>query len=194
LGEVLRKFEAAPVTPTVRLAHRLVAFTAARIGNVIAAEWSEFNLESDSPSWTIPRSKMKSKDRTHDHRILLGPTIANDLRAWRNISGSRGYVFASPTGRKHITHESIEKALRVTCGFEDRHSVHGWRTSFSALARDNGFSKEVVELALDRVAETAMVRAFDLGERLAERRKLTVWWDSELSKAQHGSRVIALVG
>lgn len=194
LGEVLRKFEGAPVSPPVRLAHRLVAFTAARIGDAIKAEWSEFDLASDHPSWTIPRRKMKSKDRTHDHRILLGPTIAGDLRAWRHITGGRGYVFASPSGGKHITHESIEKALRVTCGYEDRHSVHGWRASFSTLARDHGFSRDVVELGLDHIVDVATVRDFDRGERLAERKKLIAWWDSELSKAQHGSKVIALVG
>jgi integrase len=193
LGEVLRKFESASVSPAVRLAHRLVAFTAARIGNAIAAEWSEFDLESDQTSWTIPRKKMKSKDRSHDHRVLLGPTIANELRTWRNIMGGSGFLFASPTGRKHITHESIEKALRVTCGYEDRHSVHGWRASFSTLAGDNGFSKEVVELALDHVVDSAIVRAYDIGARLAERKKLTLWWDTELSKAQQASKVIALL-
>ena len=194
LGEVLRKFEAAPISPTVRLAHRLIASTAARIGNAVAAEWPEFELESDHPSWTIPRRKMKSKDRVHDHRILLGPTIANELRAWRVIVGGRGCVFASPSGRRHITPESIEKALRVTCGFEDRHSVHGWRTSFSTLARDNGFARELVELWLDHVTDPAIISAYDHGERLAERKKLAAWWDTELMWAQRGPRVLSLLG
>jgi integrase len=192
LGELLRAFEAAPVSPQVRIAHRLVAFTAARIGNAIAAEWKEFDLESDTPMWTLPRVKMKAKDRKHDHRVLLGPTIAADLRTWRAVTGGRGYVFQSPTGRKHITHESIEKALRVTLGYEGRHSVHGWRASFSTLARDHGFSKDVVELALDHVTDSATVRAYDRGERLTERKKLSAWWDAELSTAQHGNKVIPL--
>ncbi len=126
--------------------------------------------------------------------MLLGATIANELRAWRGISGGRGYVFASPSGRRHITPESIEKALRVTCGFEDRHSVHGWRASFSTLARDNGFSRELVEIALDQIIDPAMVSDYDRGGKLAERKKLTAWWDTELSKAQHGPRVLALLG
>jgi hypothetical protein len=82
----------------------------------------------------------------------------------------------------------------VTCGFEDRHSVHGWRTSFLTLARDHGFSKEIVERALDHVVNPVMVRVYDRGERLVERKKLAAWWDSELSEAQHASKVIALVG
>lgn len=192
LGELLRAFEAAPVSPPVRIAHRLVAFSAARIGNAIAAEWKEFDLDSDMPTWTLPRSKMKAKDRKHDHRVLLGPTIAADLRTWRAVTGGRGFVFMSPTGRKHITHESIEKALRVTLGYEGRHSVHGWRASFSTLARDHGFAKEIVELALDHETDSATVRAYDRGERLAERKKLAAWWDAELSSAQHGAKVIPL--
>jgi integrase len=181
LRELLRVFEGAPVSPPVRIAHRLVAFTAARIGNAIAAEWSEFDLDGEAPSWTIPRSKMKARDRQHDHRILLGPTIAAELRRWKAITGGRGFVFPSPTGRKHITHESIEKALRVTVGYEGRHSVHGWRASFSTLARDHGFSKDVVELALDHVTDSTTVRAYDRGERLVERKRLAAWWDEQLS-------------
>jgi integrase len=192
LGELLRAFEAAPVSPQVRIAHKLVAFTAARIGNAIAAEWKEFDLDSDVPSWMLPRAKMKAKDRKHDHRVILGSTIAADLRTWRGVTGGRGYVFQSPAGRKHITHESIEKALRVTLGYEGRHSVHGWRASFSTLARDHGFSKDVVELALDHVTDSATVRAYDRGERLTERKKLAAWWDAELSSAQYGAKVIPI--
>ena len=192
LGELLRRFEAAPISPQVRIAHRLVAFTAARIANAIGAEWDEFDLESDQPVWTVPRTKMKAKDRPYDHRILLGPTIAADLRAWRSASGGRGLVFQSPQGKKHITHESIEKVLRVTLGYRDRHSVHGWRASFSTLAKDHGFSRDVVELSLDHLTDSEVVRAYDRGERLKERKALAAWWDAELSRAQHGEKVIPL--
>jgi integrase len=192
LGELLRRFEMAPVSPQVRLAHRLIAFSASRIANAIGAEWDEFDLVSDQPTWTVPRPKMKAKERPYDHRVLLGPTIAAELRTWRAITGGRGFVFQSPTGRKHITHESIEKALRVTLQYEGRHSVHGWRASFSTLARDHGFSKDVVELALDHVTDSATVRAYDRGERLKERKQLCEWWDAELSRAQHGEKVIPL--
>jgi integrase len=192
LGELLRRFEGAPVSPAVRIAHRLVAYTGSRIGNVIGAEWKEFDLDGDLPSWTVPRNKMKARDRTYDHRVLLGPTIATELRIWRSITGGRGFVFPSPTGRAHITHESIEKALRVTLGMEGKHSVHGWRASLSTLARDAGFSRDVVELTLDHVHDSQVARAYDRGERLAERERLMYWWDSQLSGAQHGTRALPL--
>lgn len=54
VGDLLRRAEVAPISPPVRMAHRLIAFTAVRIGNAIAAEWGEFDLESDAPLYTIP--------------------------------------------------------------------------------------------------------------------------------------------
>ncbi|MDP9176742.1 MAG: site-specific integrase [Gemmatimonadota bacterium] len=183
LGDILRRADLAQLSPAVRAAHRLIAFSAARIGNVITAEWDEFDL-GDSPRWVIPRSRMKMKDRVHDHVVLLGPTIANELRTWRRMTGGRGFVFPSPTGRAHITHESIEKAYRVTLKLEGKHAPHGWRSAFSTLAKENGFSREAVELALDHIADNAVVRAYDRGERLEERTRLAHWWDAQLVAAQ----------
>ena len=74
LGDVLRPAELARLSPAVRMAHRLCAFApGARISNIVAAEWSEFDLDAEAPAWTIPRGKMKARDRAHDHRIILGP-------------------------------------------------------------------------------------------------------------------------
>src|SRR6266446_3997857 len=150
----MRRLELAPLSPPVRMAHRLVAFTGARIGNVIAADWKEFLLDCDNPMWIIPRNKMKMRDRHHDHRVMLGPTIAAELRSWRLATRGKAYLFPSPAGRKHITHESLEKSLRVTLQMEGLHSVHGFRSSLSTLAREAGFSRDCVELALDHVADS----------------------------------------
>jgi integrase len=194
LGDLLRHADLAHLSPSVRMAHRLCAFSAARIGNVITAEWPEFNLGSDTPTWTIPRSKMKMKDREFDHKVILGPTITAELIQWRRATGGIGFVFPSPTGRAHITHESLEKVYRVTLKLDGKHSPHGWRSAFSTLAKENEkpFSREAVELALDHVADNEVVRAYDRGQRLAERVKLAYWWDTQLSAAQHGTDPIPL--
>jgi integrase len=192
LGELLRKAEVVPISPPVRVAHRLIAFTGARIGNVITAEWPEFLLDAEVPEWRIPRQKMKVRGRTFDHRIVLGPTIANELRIWRRATGGRGFLFPSPTGRAHITHEALEKVYRVTLQLEGVHSPHGWRSSFSTLARDAGLSREVVELALDHIHDSAVARAYDRGERFDERVRLMYWWDAQLSAAQDGGTPLPL--
>ncbi len=192
LGEILRRADRARISPSVRMAQRLCAFTAARIGNIVNAEWKEFDLESEPPIWNIPRSKMKVKLRFIDHRIPLCPEIASELRHWKQMFGGKGYVFPSPVGSKHIGCESIEKVYRVTLELNGKHTPHGWRSSFSTLARDNGTDRDVVELALDHAHDNEVARAYDRGERFDERIKLFNWWGMQLAAAQHGTTIFHL--
>lgn len=189
LGDVLRGAETARLSPVVRIAHRLCAFTAARISNVVQAEWREFHLDEEPPTWIIPRAKMKAHDREHDHKVILGPTIAAELREWHQATRGKGLAFPSPVdATKHITRESLEKSYRLTLKLEGRHTPHGWRAALSTLARDEGgFERDVVELALDHIHDNAVVRAYDRGERLQQRIRLMRWWDAELARAQRGA-------
>lgn len=194
LGDVLRRAEMARLSPSVRMAHRLCAFSSARIGNVVNAEWREFHLDDDQPVWIIPRAKMKVATRDIDHRIPLSPEIAAELRQWREIFGSRGFTFPSPQGGKHIGRESIEKVYRVTLKLAGKHSPHGWRSAFSTLARDQGFARDVVELALDHAHDNDVARAYDRGERFTQRVELFNWWGEHLAGAQRGAKIIPLPG
>ena len=190
LGDVLRGADAARLSPSVRMAHRLCAFTVARISNIVQAEWREFSLEGDKPTWVIPRKKMKAHDRPFDHKIFLCPTLTDELTKWRETIGGNGFVFPSPAGGKHITRESLEKCYRVTLGLANKHSPHGWRSAFSTLARDDGHERDVVELALDHIHDNDVVRAYDRGERQVKRIKLMTWWGDQLSQAQRGAEVV----
>lgn len=193
LGDVLRRANMARLSPTVRMAHRLIAFTAARISNVTEAEWKEFTLDDESPQWMIPRQKMKAQDRHHDHRILLCPQIVAELKAWRTMSGAKkGYLFPGAAGGDTISRESIEKAYRVTLQLDRKHTPHGWRSALSTLARDAGFSRDVVELALDHIHDTEVALAYDRGQRLVERRRMMDWWGAELYGAERGADVVPI--
>lgn len=194
LGDVLRRADMARLSPSVRMAHRLCAFTAARIGNVVNAEWREFHLGDEQPVWIIPREKMKVTTRDINHRVPLCPEIAAELHQWREVFGGRGYVFPSPAGGKHIGRESIEKVYRVTLGLEGKHSPHGWRSALSTLARDHGFARDAVELALDHAHGNDVARAYDRGERFTQRVQLFNWWGEQLAAAQRGAKIIPLPG
>jgi integrase len=146
------------------------------------AEWPEFALEVDVPTWTIPREKMKAKDRQHDHIVYLGPTIAAELRAWRRRMPEKArYVFPGNAGREFVGREAVEKVYRETLKLAGRMSPHGWRSALSTIAKDSGWAGDVVELTLDHVHDTAVVRAYDRGERRSERIRLAVWWDAQLN-------------
>lgn len=193
LGDVLRRGEMAQISPMVRLAHRLCAYTAMRISNVVSAEWKEFDLNNDLPLWVIPRRKMKVKKLPIDHRIPLPAEIAAELRQWKTIIGSNGYVFPSlKDPKKHITRESLEKVYRVTLGLKGLHSPHSWRSSFSSLSKDHKFPDDVVEISMDHAYGSESARDYDRGERFDQRIELFRWWGKNLSTAQQGATVIPL--
>ena len=120
--------------------------------------------------------------------------IAAELRQWQGVFGGRGFVFPSPTGNKYIGRESIEKVYRVTLGLEGKHSPHGLRSAFSTLARDQGFARDVVELALDHAHDNEVARAYDRGERFTQRVELFNWWGEQIAAAQRGAKIIPLPG
>ena len=192
LGDILRRAEMARLSPSVRMAHRLCAYTAGRISNIVEAEWREFDLEAAQAVWVIPRAKMKFKGRDIDHRVPLSAEIAEELRNWQHVFGRKGLVFPSPSGTKHISRESIEKVYRVTLELANKHTPHGWRSAFSTLAREQGFERDVVELAMDHAHDSEVVRAYDRGERFTQRIALYKWWGEQLSVAQRGAKIIPL--
>jgi integrase len=187
LGAVLVSAQRANLTRVVYMAHRLLAFAAARIGNVVEAEWSQFDLDAAVPLWTIPRANMKVDRRHFDHRIVLPAPVVEELRAWRRLVPD-GYLFPSSSKQPYISRESIEKAYRVTLGLANKHTPHGWRASFSTLAKDAGFEPVAVDLALDHVHDSSVARAYDRGDRLQLRIALAQWWGEQLTQAEaaHG--------
>ena len=193
LGEILRRADVAGVTPGVRLAHRLIAFTGSRIGNVVSAKWRQFDLESQPASWRIPRSEMKVSGggRVHDHRAILPKQIASELRRWRLLQPEDSvYVFPGHQGRSHLSREALEKALRETMELAGRHSPHGWRSALSTRAReDTDFEAELIDLSLDHVHASDVALAYDRGQRLAKRVALMTWWGDSLESAEAGRPV-----
>ncbi len=165
----------AELSAAVLMCHHLIAFTVVRISNAVAARWEEFDL--DGGLWVIPRDKMKMQDREHDHKVVLAPALVRYLRAWRKAQGNpkEGWLFPGQQGREYIARETVEQVL-LENGYRNKHTCHGWRASFSTLAKDNDFENQVVDLALDHIHDSEVARAYDRGERMAKRVKLMTWW------------------
>jgi integrase len=186
LGDLLLRARALRVAPSVYMAHRLLAFTAMRISNVVEAQWDQFHLDDDQPMWVIPRSAMKKKDtRFPAHRVPLSAPIVAELRRWRDVTGGRGYTFLSPVNPgRPITVTTVEKMYRVTLGLRDIHSPHGWRSSLTTQAREIEIPGDIVHTATDHAHDTETALRYDRGDRFNQRVKLMNWWGDKLVAAE----------
>ena len=193
LRDVLADADRAPCTEATRMAHRLTAFSASRVGPVVEAAWPEFAFDESLVKWTIPRAKQKKKDRPFDHVVYFGPHFSEELRAWKRRTGGSGYLFKGAQGRAFLSREGLEKFYSETLELAGRHSPHSWRSAFSSILRDRGHERDVVELALDHIKDpNAVLRAYDRGQRTAKRIDAAVEWDRLLAGEPADSSVLPL--
>ena len=192
VGAILRSADAAEISRGVRRAHLLAVYTAQRIGEIVGAQWEEFDLKTGT--WAIPRERMKRKDvQRGPHLLPLPPQLWAQIREWRRIDGDSAiYVAPAPNSDRPITREAVEKFYRRGLSLTGKHSPHSWRTVFSTWGREAGKDADVIEAQLDHVIGTKQAAAYDRATRLDIRRGLMSWYEAQLLAARDGAKVVPL--
>jgi integrase len=120
-----------------RTALFLLMVTGARVGEVLKAEWSEFDLDDSAPVWRIPAQRMKG-GKPHTYTLDLD-TVAL-VRDWRASSPflSTRWVFPNSKGTNAKTSlqkpwARIKSAAKVTRGV-----LHSFRHTFLTRLAEGG--------------------------------------------------------
>jgi integrase len=143
--------------------------TAARTGEVIAAQWAEIDL--DARVWTVPGTRMKGG---REHRVPLSrPALALLNRLAEAKTGA--FVFPGQRLDKPLSNMSLEMVLRRMS--LNGVTVHGFRSAFRDWCGDHtSFPREVAEAALAHVAGDATEQAYRRSDALEKRRGLMEAW------------------
>jgi integrase len=177
---------------------QFLTLTASRSGEVRGMTWDELNLGRDEGSgartlatpattatWTIPASRMKAE---REHRVPLTPQAVEILRALPRMADSP-YVFFAPRGGM-LSDMSISAVMRrmqeseVKAGHEGfidprnkRPAVpHGLRSTFRQWAAEQGFPREIAEIALAHFIGSDVERAYQRSDMLERRRAMMTAW------------------
>jgi integrase len=157
---------------------RALAFlvlTAARTGEVLKATWDEFDLEA--AVWTVPAERMKAG---REHRVPLSREALVIVKAMQKIRVSQ-FVFPGAKEGKPLSDMSMQKCLR-TLAYDDRATVHGFRSAFRDWAGDrSNFQREVIEAALAHIVGDAAEQAYRRSDALEKRRRLMAAWSAYLA-------------
>ncbi|CAN7263735.1 tyrosine-type recombinase/integrase [Agrobacterium tumefaciens] len=143
--------------------------TACRSGEVLGAQWSEFDLISKV--WTIPAERMKAGV---EHRVPLSDAALNIIQRLHN-ERVNDYVFPGHKLKRPLSGMSMTMLMRrLELG---QFTVHGFRSAFRDWAGDKTtFPRELAEAALAHRVGDETERAYRRGDALAKRRKLTDAW------------------
>lgn len=159
---------------TAAQALEFLILTATRSGEVLGAQWDEFDLER--AIWTIPPERMKAG---REHRVPLSARTLSILRERLTIraddcppvfSGARSQPLSSMAMQMLLRRMKVEAV-----------TVHGFRSSFRDwAAEETAFPREIAEAALAHVIGDSTERAYRRGDALERRRELMQAWSSLL--------------
>jgi integrase len=184
------------MTRPIRLALKLQLATAQRKGEVIGAEWSEFDLE-DEKMWTIPAAKAKNGMA---HRVPLSPLAIDLLREIKESAPRRDkvgadkpdatppaidrarYLFRSPRGEKPVTGPAVDHAMRDNLAELGIAGVtpHDLRRTAASHMTSAGISRLVVSKILNH-AESGVTSVYDRHSYDAEKRLALDAWGARLN-------------
>jgi integrase len=165
---------------------RLLALTFVRTGELIGAQWQEFDL--DAAVWIIPAERMKMKT---EHVVPLSRQAVEILRELQAIGGGSRYVFPGRNPDKPISNNTMLFAL-YRLGYKGKMTGHGFRAVASTILNEAGFRPDVIERQLAHCERNDIRGAYNRAEYLPERRKMMQQWADMLAALAKGARVIPL--
>jgi integrase len=168
------------------LALELTILTACRSGEVLGAQWEEFDL--DKKVWTIPAVRMKAG---HAHRVPLSTRVLDILRTIPKVEDNPHIMPGNAKG-KPLSGMAMMMQLR-RMGRGDI-TVHGFRSTFRDWASEQtSFPHETCEHALAHRISDKAEAAYRRGDQFEKRRKLMEAW-ALFCERKAGAKVVNIGG
>ena len=146
----------------------LAILTACRTGEVLGAQWDEFDFELRV--WTVPVARMKAGK---EHRVPLSAPALALLRKLATLR--RGpFVFHGYRRDRPLSNMAMMMVLRrMQMGV----TAHGFRSTFRTWAAEcTSAPHEVAEAALAHSTGSKVVVAYQRGDLFEKRRQLMEDW------------------
>jgi integrase len=185
LGGLMRAIYGYEGWSSLAAALKIQAICFARPGETRSMEWSELNL--DDAVWTIPASKTKMR---REHHVPLSRQALEIIRNMKELFGEKSHVFPSMmSGKKLLSENSMNSALRRMGVSGNEHTAHGFRSSASSILNESGrFSPDAIEAQLAHLDTREVRRIYNRATYWSERVQMMQWWadmlDEQRSKKQ----------
>ena len=174
----------ARLMPLTHLAVQFMMLTFVRTGEMIKAEWSEFDFEEKM--WLIPAQRMKMNK---DHLVPLSDQALDVLQKIRDQHTNQTYVFPSRGDpRNHMSNNTILMALR-RMGYQGQMTGHGFRSlAMSTIMEKLGYRHEVPDRQLAHSKRGDVNKAYDRAMFLDERKVMMQDWADYLDALVKGGK------
>ncbi len=171
LPQLLRRMQVYPGRHVTRIAIRLLALTFVRTGELIAAKWSEFDLEN--ARWDVPAERMKMRT---SHIVPLSRQALESLAELHTLTGASEWLFPGEgLGNVHMSNNTILKGLE-RMGYKGTMTGHGFRGLASTILHEQEYPHYHIELQLAHTQRNAVSAAYNHALHLRARTKMMQDW------------------
>ncbi|MGO7769838.1 tyrosine-type recombinase/integrase [Rhizobium ruizarguesonis] len=173
LGGVMRAIYGYEGWPSLVAALKIQALCFARPGETRSMEWPELDLKN--ALWTIPPTKAKMR---REHHVPLSRQALQIIEEMKELFGDNRYVFPSMmSGKKLLSENSMNSALRRMGVGGDEHTAHGFRSSASTILNESGeFKPDAIEAQLAHLDGSPVRRVYNRAIYWDERVRMMQWW------------------
>ncbi|MDO8884930.1 site-specific integrase [Pseudotabrizicola sp.] len=149
--------------------------TGSRTGEVLNAQWSEFDFEARL--WTCPADRMKGGVV---HRVPVTDEMLAIIEPLRAMQSD--YVFEGQ--KRHTPLSNMAMLMLLRRMQAESVTIHGFRSTFRDWASENtDFPREVIEMSLSHKVGSAVERAYARSDLLEKRRALMAQWSRFVSSS-----------
>ncbi|MCW1754470.1 tyrosine-type recombinase/integrase [Rhizobium acaciae] len=183
LGGVMRAIYGYEGWPSLVAALKIQALCFARPGETRSMEWPEVDV--CNATWTIPATKAKMR---REHHVPLSRQALEIIQEMRDIFDDNRYVFPSMmSGKKLLSENSMNSALRRMGVGGDEHTAHGFRSSASSILNESGeFKPDTIEAQLAHLDASKVRRVYNRATYWDERVRMMQWWADMLDAERLG--------
>jgi len=164
------------------LTFKVLLATCVRKGELVRAEWAEFDL--DKGVWHIPADHSKTKAPLE---VPLAPVVVEWLQELKVFAVKSDYVLPARIASKspHISHDTLNVALkRVDHGLE-HFTIHDMRRTARTRLAELGVTSEVAERSLNHRLK-GVEGIYNLHDYFDERKQALTMWADLLVLLEHG--------
>jgi integrase len=158
-----------------------LTLTAARLGEVRHATWSE--IDFTARTWTVPAARMKAGE---EHKV---PLSARAIAVLQGMPRTSDHIFPGRHGPigAHVLPELLQRLTGTDA------TAHGMRSTFRDWASERtSFPREVCEQALAHAIPSAVEAAYRRSDLFEKRRRLMDAWAAYCAAPLAAGRVVPI--
>jgi integrase len=164
---------------------QLLILTGLRFEEVHAARWDEFQLGGESPTWTVPATRMKGTkkqkaDPNHAHTVPLAPQV---VALVQSLPQTSEFLFPGKSATLLARSNIVERFLNKIAPDAD---AHGFRASMATFLQENGHLQDLVDRCLAHVVGSPVTNAYQRSLRVEQRRAPMAAWASYATEKANG--------